>query len=260
MASMNINAELNSGRQSATATAPQAHVARVLLVEDDETVSSLLKEKLELDGYLVDVAGDAESAEIDLTSQDYDLIVLDLSLPRMDGLEMIRRLRAHNALPPILVVTARVQTEERVKALDLGADDYLAKPFEYPELAARIRALLRRLRPSDQMISRFEDIELNRVDRSVKRAGRPIELTPKEFALLHYLMMNPGQCVTRAMITEHVWREPFTALTNIVDVYINYLRNKVDRGFERKLIRTVRGSGYRLGDAPPETAHRDVAS
>jgi DNA-binding response OmpR family regulator len=258
---MNVNTQVNSGRQSATAAAPQkAYSARVLLVEDDPAVSGLLKEKLELDGYSVDVAADAEAAETDLTGRDYDLIVLDLNLPKMDGLSMLRRLRSHSLAPPILVVTARVQTDDRVKALDLGADDYLPKPFEYPELAARVRALLRRWRPPNQLITRFEDLELNRVDRSVKRAGRPIDLTPKEFALLEYLMSNAGRCVTRAMITEHVWKEPFSALTNIVDVYINYLRNKVDRGFDRKLIYTVRGSGYQLGDARTPNQTQGMAS
>ncbi|HTV55188.1 MAG TPA: response regulator transcription factor [Terriglobia bacterium] len=257
---MSLNTEINPDRHVVTPAPRQAHASRVLLVEDDEAVSGLLREKLELDGYVVDAAADAESAEADLRSQDYHLIVLDLSLPRMDGLDLLKRLRTHSTLPPILVVTARVQMEERVKALDLGADDYLAKPFEYPELAARVRALLRRSRSSDHIVSRFEDLELNRVDRSVKRAGRAIDLTPKEFALLEYLMMNPGQCLTRAMITERVWREPFSALTNIVDVYINYLRNKVDRGFDHKLIRTVRGFGYRLGDSVPDAQSRSAAS
>jgi DNA-binding response OmpR family regulator len=256
---MSTNTGVNPGRESAAEPLQRNHAARLLLVEDDEAVSSLLKEKLEGDGYFVDLAVDAESAEADLV-QDYDLLVLDLGLPGMDGLDLLRRLRARSPQPPILIVTARTQIDERVKALDLGADDYLAKPFDYPELAARIRALLRRLRQSDQFISRYEDIELNRVDRSVKRAGRPIDLTPKEFALLEYLMSNPGRCLTRAMITEHVWREPFSALTNIVDVYINYLRNKVDRGFDRKLIRTVRGAGYRLGEALAETDRPAVTS
>jgi DNA-binding response OmpR family regulator len=255
---MSMNTEVNSDPGLPVPAPQREFTARVLLIEDDVAVSGLLKEKLELDGYCVDVSVDAESAEADLRFQDYHLIVLDLSLPRMDGLDLLKRIRAHSTLPPILVVTARVRTEERVTALDLGADDYLAKPFEYPELAARVRALLRRSRSSDHLISRFEDLELNRVDRSVKRAGRPIDLTPKEFALLEYLMLNPGQCLTRAMITERVWREPFSNLTNIVDVYINYLRNKVDRGFDRKLIRTVRGSGYRLGESLPESQNRNI--
>lgn len=257
---MNMNTQVTLDHASSAAVIQRARPVRVLLVEDEESVASLLKENLGLDGYLVDLAGDAETAEADLRSQDYDLIVLDLGLPRMDGLDLLKRLRVQNALPPVLVVTSRVQTEERVRALDLGADDYLTKPFEYPELAARVRALLRRARPSDQIISRFEDLELNRVDRSVKRAGRPLDLTPKEFALLEYLMMNAGRCLTRAMITEYVWKEPFTALTNIVDVYINYLRNKVDRGFDRKLICTVRGSGYRLGEEQAQNLGRQVTS
>jgi DNA-binding response OmpR family regulator len=256
---MNIHTEINSDTNSVTGSLQPTQRARLLLVEDDEAISKMLKEKLELDGYFVDLAADVQSAEADL-AQDYDLVVLDLTLPGIDGLDLLRRLRARSSHPPVLVVTARVQMEDRVKALDLGADDYLSKPFEYPELAARVRALLRRFRAADQFISRFEDLELNRVEHAVKRAGRVIDLTPKEFALLEYLMMNPGRCLTRAMISEHVWKEPFSALTNIVDVYINYLRNKVDRAFDRKLIRTVRGSGYRLGEALAETDTQSQAA
>ncbi|MGH9444396.1 MAG: response regulator transcription factor [Terriglobia bacterium] len=251
---MNTNSVVNSGLVPGMPGMQALRIPRVLLVEDDEAVSTYLKDKFELDHYLIETAIDARSAEVALGSQEFDLVVLDLSLPQIDGFQVLARIRARNTLLPILVVTGRTKLEDRVKALDLGADDYVAKPFEYPELAARARALLRRVRPSGEMISRCEDLELDRVGRVVKRSGRTIELTPKEFALLEYFMLNPGRCLTRAMIMEHVWRMPFSDLTNIVDVYINYLRNKVDRGFDGKLIRTMRGAGYQLGDAPsPKT-------
>ena len=147
----------------------------------------------------------------------------------------------------MLVLTARSRVEDRVKGLDLGADDYLTKPFAFAELSARLRALLRRADRPPDMVLRVKDLEMNRAERTVRRAGQPIELTPKEFALLEYLLRNAGRCVTRAMIIEHVWNLSFDPMTNVVDVYINYLRNKVDRGHVTKLLRTVRGVGYQLG-------------
>jgi DNA-binding response OmpR family regulator len=252
---MNVNSELISDLAPVGLEIQAQAIPRVLLVEDDVSVSGYLKEKLELDRYAVEEACNAELAERALASSQFDFVVLDLTLPQTDGLALLERIRSRNTLLPILVLTARTKLEDRVKALDLGADDYVVKPFEYPELAARLRALLRRLRPSGEVVSRFEDIELNRVGRSVKRSGRAIDLTPKEFALLEYFMLNAGRCLTRAMIMENVWRTPFSDLTNIVDVYINYLRNKLDRGFDRKLVRTIRGVGYQLGEAPEATPH-----
>jgi two-component system copper resistance phosphate regulon response regulator CusR len=228
---------------------PEAEAARqtcVLVVEDDESVSKYLKERLKSDGYGVECVADGVTAEHRIASSACDLVILDLNLPHLDGAELLKRVRARDRFLPVLVLTGRAHLEDRIKTLDLGADDYLLKPFEYGELMARVRALLRRARPED-LIWRFADLELNRMERTVKRAGRPIELTAKEFALLEYLMLNSGQRLTRAMIMEHVWKLGFNAATNVVDVYINYLRNKVDRGFEPKLIRTVRGVGYQLG-------------
>ncbi len=248
--SMSTISEMNSSLVPVSQSLQVQATPRLLLVEDDESVSSYLKDKFELDHYFIEVAKDANLAEIALGAGEFDMVILDLTLPQIDGLEALKRIRSRDSLLPILVVTARTKLEDRVNALDFGADDYVAKPFEYPELSARARALLRRVRPSGDVVSRFEDLELNRVGRTVKRSGRTVELTPKEFALLEYFMSNPGKCLTRAMIMENVWRVSFSDLTNIVDVYINYLRNKVDRGFDRKLIRTIRGAGYQLGDMP----------
>ncbi len=244
---MNQNSEFGSAIQAAQEAPQTAWRARVLLVEDEPAVSKLLQERMERDLFAVDISSDGIAAEGFAGAPEYDVVILDLNLPQMDGIELLQKIRARNSAVPILVVTSRAALEERVKAFELGADDYLTKPFEYPELAARVRALLRRLRPVGDGISRFGDLELNRLDRTVRRAGQFIELTPKEFALLEYLMTNAGRCLTRAQILEHVWKLSFSPVTNVVDVYINYLRNKVDRDFEKKLIRTVRGAGYQLG-------------
>jgi two-component system copper resistance phosphate regulon response regulator CusR len=179
---------------------------------------------------------------------DYDVAILDLSLPRVDGLDVLKHIRESKPALPVLILTGRNRVEDRVKGLDMGADDYLTKPFSFSELSARVRALLRRAAQPAEVVLRVGDLELNRVERTVKRARQAIELTPKEFALLEYLMRNAGRCVTRAMIIEHVWNLSFDTMTNVVDVYINYLRKKVDSSYEHKLIRTVRGVGYHIGD------------
>lgn len=247
---MNQDTELRSLGERDPSAGAMTWQARVLLVEDDPAVSKFLHERMEKDLFAVDVSYDGAAAEGLAGAPEYDLVILDLNLPQKDGLDLLQRMRARNNLVPILVVTARSAVEDRVKALELGADDYLTKPFEYPELVARVRALLRRLRPGGDAISRVEDLELNRIRHTVTRGGRPIELTPKEFTLLEYLMVNAGRCVTRDMIVGHVWKLSLGSVTNVVDVYINYLRNKIDRDCERKLIRTVRGSGYQMGEAP----------
>jgi DNA-binding response OmpR family regulator len=220
---------------------------RVLVAEDDNALASFVRKGLEAEHYAVDIASDGAEAQYMAEEYDYDLVILDLTLPQTDGLHVLKRVRAKKSGLPVLVLTARSRVEDRVKGLDLGADDYLTKPFSFSELSARVRALLRRgSRPAESVL-RAEDLELNRVERTVKRAGRRIELTPKEFALLEYLMLNAGRRVTRTMIIEHVWNLSFDTMTNVVDVYINYLRKKVDEGFGHKLIRTVRGVGYQLG-------------
>ncbi len=222
---------------------------RILVAEDDRSVASFLKKGLEAEHYAVDVVLDGQQALEMTEAYEYDLLLLDLILPRLHGLQVLKQIRSRKQPLPVLVLTGRSRVEERVEGLDLGADDYLVKPFAFRELSARVRALLRRgSRPLDLSLQ-VDDLELNRVDRIVRRGEKRIELTPKEFALLEYLMRNAGRTVSRSMIIEHVWNFSFDTMTNVVDVYINYLRKKADTGFSRKLIHTVRGVGYRMGDS-----------
>ena len=225
---------------------------RILLAEDDVPVARFVRKGLEAEHYAVDVASDGEEAQFMVDEFDFDLVILDLNLPRVDGLEVLKHARARKASLPILILTARSAIEERVKGLDLGADDYLGKPFSFIELAARVHALLRRNKQPAEVMLRVADLEMNRVERRITRAGRNIELTPREFTFLEYLMRNAGRCVTRAMIIEHVWNFSFDTMTNVVDVYINYLRKKIDEGFAPKLIHTIRGAGYQLGERNPD--------
>jgi len=219
---------------------------RILVVEDDTALASFLKKGLEAEHYAVDVAPDGEEARCAVSESDYDLILLDLNLPKLDGLEVLRALRRKQRSLPVLVVTGRSRIEDRVLALDGGADDCLIKPFSFSELSARVRALLRRRPVVNGLLLKVADLELNRVERTVQRSGKRIELTSKEFGLLEYLLRNAGHRVTRNMIVEHVWNLSFDTGTNVVDVYINYLRKKVDEGFTPRLIHTVRGVGYEL--------------
>ena len=221
---------------------------RILVAEDDTALASFVRKGLEAEQYAVDCAEDGIAAGAMARQQDYDLLILDLNLPGSSGMEVLAGLRAEKPSVPVLVLTARSGVEDRVKVLDLGADDYLTKPFSFSELSARVRALLRRSQQPSEAVLRIEDLELNRVGRKVTRGGQAIELTPKEFALLEYLMLNAPRRVTRAMIMEHVWNLSFDTMTNVVDVYINYLRKKLDGGHARKLIHTIRGVGYRLGE------------
>ncbi len=219
---------------------------RILVVEDDAPLASFLRKGLEAEHYAVDLAPDGEEARWLACECEYDLMVLDLNLPKLDGFGVLGRVRPKRPSLPVLVLTGRSRLEDRVHVLDLGADDCLLKPFSFTELSARVRALLRRRPVSATTLLKVADLELDRVERTVRRAGKRIELTSKEFGLLEYLLRNAGHRITRNMIVEHVWNLSFDTGTNIVDVYINYLRKKVDEGFSPRLIHTVRGVGYEL--------------
>ena len=219
---------------------------RILVVEDDAPLASFLRKGLEAEHYAVDIASDGEDARWMASENDFDLMILDLNLPKMDGIAVLHAVRPVKPSLPVLVLTGRSRLEDRVQSLDSGADDCLIKPFSYTELSARVRALLRRHPFTTETLLKIADLELNRIERTVKRAGKRIELTSKEFGLLEYLLRNAGHRITRSMIVEHVWNLSFDTGTNVVDVYINYLRNKIDEGFTPKLIHTVRGVGYEL--------------
>jgi DNA-binding response OmpR family regulator len=221
----------------------------ILVVEDDQRLARLLKRVLSEERHTVDLAHSGEDG-LDLgLSGGYDLVILDLMLPDLDGVQVCRRLRAEHVSAPVLMLTARGSVEDRVAGLDAGADDYLVKPFAMEELLARVNALLRRRdrAPEVATVLQVGDLVLDQLRREVRRAGRAIELTPKEFALLEYLMRNPGLALSRTQIIDHVWRYDLDAVSNVVDIYIHYLRGKVDRGSEQPLIKTVRGVGYKIG-------------
>jgi two-component system OmpR family response regulator len=219
---------------------------RVLVVEDNPDMGPYLEQGLREQGFAVDLATDGNEGLRYAASGVYDLLILDRMLPGRDGLEILRRLRAQEIRTPAIFLTARSAVNDRVEGLDAGADDYLVKPFSFAELLARIRVVLRRGPEVQPTVLRAVDLTLDPATRTVERGGQRIELSAKQFALLHYLMRNAGQVVSRTMIQEHVWNYEFDALTNVVDVHINRLRNKVDRGFDRPLIHTLRGVGYVL--------------
>ena len=219
---------------------------RILVIEDEAKVASFIRRALEEESYAVDVCDDGAKGLDMGRAGCYDLVILDLMLPGMPGLEVLTALRKEHVNVPVLILTARSQTDQRVKGLDAGADDYLTKPFAIEELLARVRALLRRGSGEAVGVLQVDDLFLSPATREVTRGGRRIDLTAKEYALLEYLMRNAGRVLTRPMIAEHVWNQDFDTFTNVIDVYVNYLRNKIDRGQDRKLIHTVRGSGYAL--------------
>jgi heavy metal response regulator len=219
---------------------------RVLVVEDEKKVASFIKRGLEEEAFTVDVAFDGEEG-LDLAENNpYDIILMDLMLPKKDGLEVIKELRGKEISTPVLCLTAKDSVEDIVSGLDSGSDDYLTKPFAFSELLARVKALLRRSAKDRGAEIYFADLRLDPVTHKVWRSNQEIDLTAKEYALLEYFMRNPNQVLTRAMIAEHVWDYTFDSFTNIIDVYVNYLRKKIDRDFDKKLIHTVRGVGYVL--------------
>jgi two-component system copper resistance phosphate regulon response regulator CusR len=220
---------------------------RLLLIEDEEKVARFIVKGLTAERFAVDVAAEGDrGVELALT-YGYDLIILDLMLPGLSGTEALRLIRRQNEHVPVLVLTARDSLGDKVLHFEIGADDYLTKPFAFAELLVRVKALLRRGAISRANALRVADLELDRLSQQVRRGGQRIELTGKEYALLEYLMINAGRVMSRTMIIEHVWDQSFDGATNIVDVYVRHLRNKIDEPFERKLIRTVRGVGYVIG-------------
>ncbi len=219
---------------------------RLLVVEDERKVSSFIKKGLEEEGYAVDVAHDGGEGLYMALDRVHDLIILDIQLPKMDGLSALQELRKQKVTTPVLLLTVRATIEDKVLGLDSGADDYLTKPFAFQELVARVRALLRRRAEAEPAVLQIADLTLDPARRIVIRGDEKIDLSPKEFSLLDYFMRNPGHVLTRTMITEHVWDYDFDTDTNVIDVYVNYLRKKIDAGREPKLIHTVRGVGYVL--------------
>ena len=217
---------------------------RILIIEDEGKIAAFLKRGLKEEGYAVDVAADGEQGHFLASTQEYDLIILDLMLPGMDGISLCRKLRSGGNEVKILILSARDKVKEKVLGLDAGADDYLTKPFAFEELLARVRALLRKREAGSPTKLQVADLSMDLLTHKVMRAGREIELTAKEFSLLEYLMLNAGTVVTRTMIAEHVWDVNFDTFTNVIDVYMSYIRDKIDRKFPKKLIRTVRGRGY----------------
>jgi len=220
---------------------------RVLLVEDEIKMARAVRRGLEQEGYGVDVFGDGDEALFQATEQDYDAIVLDVMLPGRDGFELCRTLREQGRWAPVLMLTARDAVEDRIRGLDVGADDYLVKPFAFGELLARLRALIRRGPQERPTVLQVDDVTLDPAAHRVIRSEREVELSSREFALLEYLMRHPGEVVTRRRILEHVWDYNYDGLSNVVDVYVGYLRKKLERPFGRPFIRTIRGVGYAVG-------------
>jgi len=222
---------------------------RILVVEDDRRVASFIQRGLEEAGNAVDVLYQGDEAGAPAPTVDYDCVVLDLMLPGRSGFQVLRDIRAHRPELPVLILTAKDSPDERVTGLDSGADDYMGKPFSLAELSARIRALLRRGKTLETKL-RIADLEIDIIRRKVTRGGRAIDLKPKEYSLLEYLMRNSDRPLTRSLIIEHVWDIHFDSVSNVVEVHINSLRNKIDRGSELPLIHTIRGVGYVLTDTP----------
>jgi DNA-binding response OmpR family regulator len=217
---------------------------RLLIVEDDRKLAEFVARGLRAEGFAVDIATDGRDGSDHIDSYQYDLLILDLMLPQVSGSELLRIVRRSNPTLPVLVLSARDATEEKVKHFEAGADDYLTKPFDFAELVVRVKSLLRRTPVERCDVILVSNLELNRLTRQVRRAGQDIELTGKEYALLEYLLSSPSRVFTRSMILEHVWDQSFEGATNIVDVYVRHLRRKVDDPFAVKLIQTVRGVGY----------------
>jgi len=219
---------------------------RILIVEDEQKLAKIVFRSLQGEGFAVDIAGTVADGFHLATSGHYDLIILDLLLPDGLGTDLLKRLRGLRNQVPVLILTARGDLDAKVENFEAGADDYLSKPFALPELMMRVKALLRRSPAVRDDVIKIADLEIDRVNRQVRRAGRRIEVSPKEYSLLEYLLLNQGRVLSRSMIIDRVWDQSFEGLTNIVDVYVRQLRLKIDENFEPKLIRTIRGVGYSI--------------
>jgi heavy metal response regulator len=219
---------------------------RILVVEDDKKVAGFIKKGLSEEKYAVDVLYDGEEGVFWAVENEYDVIILDIMLPKKDGMSVCKELRAKEIITPIIMLTAKDTVEDKIKGLDVGADDYLAKPFSFGELLARIRALLRRSQAYKMPVLKLADLELDPGARKVTRGDKEITLTGKEYALLEYLLRNKGRVLSETRIVEHVWDMNYDPGTNVLNVYIHHLRNKIDKGFDKKLLHTIRGSGYVL--------------
>lgn len=219
---------------------------RILIVEDEKKIAAFIKRGLKEAGYSIDVANDGEQGYYLASTEEYDLIILDVMLPKMDGVTLCKKLREEKVTIPVLMLTAKDSIKDKVTGLDAGANDYLTKPFAFEEFLARVRALLRTTGTAQSTKLETGDLILDLLSHKVTRSGKEIELTSKEFSMLEYFMRHEGAVVTRTMLSEHVWDVNFDTYTNVIDVYINYLRNKIDKDFEKKLIHTVRGRGYIL--------------
>ena len=220
---------------------------RLLVAEADTSLAEFLQTRLQQEHFVVQLASTGDQISKFGEKSLFDLILLDLNLPGVPGPDYLRHLQSRWPEAPVVLLSSASSVEERIKGLDAGADDIIMKPFAWSELAARIRAVLRRRNRSSREVFQYEDLEVNRVSHEVRRAGRPVELSPKEYALLEFLLRNPGRPVSRAAIIEEVWRIHGDSITNVVDVYINYLRRKIDSGADHPLIRTIRGVGYQIG-------------
>jgi DNA-binding response OmpR family regulator len=221
---------------------------RILVVEDERRLSNIIKKGFVENGFAVDQAFDGEDGQFLAESEQYDLIVLDIMLPKIDGLTICKSIRSRNIKTPILMLTAKSSTDDKVSGLDSGADDYLTKPFSFVEFRSRVHALIRRSQGEAAPTLLFEDLELNPLKHNVTRDSKPIKLTPKEFAVLELLLRHKGEVVTRTMITEHVWDYNFDGMSNVVDVFVASLRKKVDVSGKKKLIQTVHGVGFKIGN------------
>ena len=219
---------------------------RILIVEDEKRIADFIARGLKEEHYAVDIAYDGEQGLYLAEINTYDLMIFDIMLPKHNGVEMCRELRSKKINTPILMLTARAAVKDKVTGLNAGADDYLTKPFSFEELLARVKVLLRRMTPNKTSILTVADLELNQLNHEVKRANKTIILTAKEFALLEYFMIHSTQVISRSMISEHVWNEEFDSMSNVIDVHVRNLRTKIDDGFKKKLIHTLRGSGYVL--------------